>query len=114
VIELAIGAGTGLMIFGIGYLSGRTGRAHAQPPPPRPDNERYRCGCGHHLALHDPQTGICNGSVEVQEWSKKADDYIDVYRACGCRQYIGERPVDQAALAELFNPKAAEPPAPPE
>jgi hypothetical protein len=107
-IELTIAAWGGIAIFALGAMLGRASERRRQPSQ-RPETARYVCGCGHHLSLHNPETGRCNGSVEVQEY-KKGSGYIDVRVGCGCLQYIGERPVDHDTLAELLRPKPVEPP----
>jgi hypothetical protein len=81
-ILLAVGA----LIFASGYVSGRIGRAHRTPKTPKP----YVCGCGHHLAKHDPKTNACNVMIIG----------FDVDRPCPCMQYIGERPLDLGVLAD--------------
>lgn len=44
----------------------------------------YVCDCGDPLAMHDPKAGRC------------AED------GCACRQYVGERPLQELAPEEVL------------
>lgn len=83
-LSLAVGA----VIFAVGYVSGRVGRAHRTRKPADP----YVCGCQHHFAVHDPKTNACNASVY------RGGGYG--YKPCACKQYVGERPLDLGLLTE--------------
>jgi hypothetical protein len=50
------------------------------------------CGCGHHLANHDPATGICHDIDLESVYSSKKGDYIEKI-PCTCRQYVGPMPI---------------------
>lgn len=53
-----------------GYLIGRymPGRRRT-PKPPQPI-----CGCGHELAYHDPERGVCRAGVYVEsEWDHNGE-----------------------------------------
>lgn len=60
------------------------------------------CGCEHHFAYHDPETGKCHSMKKVPiEW----DDDGDVMKAqlleCECRQYVGPEPLTVFYAPEL-------------
>ncbi|MFX0576834.1 hypothetical protein [Nocardia nepalensis] len=77
-ITLAIGAG----LAGVGWAVGRFGRRS-------PANRAVaQCGCGHDLAMHDPQAGVCHA-----ELGRKTAG-VRVWVQCGCRRYTGPTPVE--------------------
>jgi hypothetical protein len=53
------------------------------------------CGCGHHYAFHDPNTGECHGKNEVSVYGRPE------LHACGCRQYSGPVPLPEYYAPEL-------------
>lgn len=93
-IELAEAA-----CIAVSYGVGRLHSRHRPPKQPVPI-----CGCHHHLALHDPETGHCHATMSVaDDWERIYNDalrrdevkpihFIDV--SCTCRQYVGPEPVD--------------------
>lgn len=49
-----------------------------------------RCGCGHHLAMHDPDSKHCHA-----QWQFRPQPGAPLkLRDCTCRQYVGPMPVD--------------------
>jgi hypothetical protein len=97
--------GTGLGCGAIAWIGGyATGRKPMPPKQPKPI-----CGCGHHLAMHDPQTGACQVAVKTAtQWSRKGtyagDDPLPThfeYYPCSCRQYIGPKPADVFLAQEV-------------
>jgi hypothetical protein len=83
----------GALILLAGILIGRfmPGRRRtAKPvPPPKPV-----CGCGHHLARHDPATNACHAQVSA--------DKFDIRRErCTCRRYVGPEPVPEYYAPEI-------------
>ncbi|WP_330249421.1 hypothetical protein OG874_24180 [Nocardia sp. NBC_00565] len=78
-ITLAVGAG----IAGVGWAVGRFGRRTPAA------SARARCGCGHDLALHDPQAGECHA-----ETNRKTGYGIREWVRCGCRRYTGPVPIE--------------------
>jgi hypothetical protein len=49
------------------------------------------CGCKHHHAFHNKETGKCAGLVRHFE----IDGLMFVYDECGCQQYSGPEPVPE-------------------
>lgn len=88
----------------IGFAWQRSRAIGAREPSP------YVCGCGHALATHDPETNQCHAGVEADEWNDSGGIYVTVTRACPCRQYVGERPVDIEAVLDDFTKKHPLPP----
>ncbi|QIS14637.1 MULTISPECIES: hypothetical protein [Nocardia] len=84
-ITLIVGAG----IAGAGWAVGRFGRPKAKSAESLPAT----CGCGHDLAMHDPQTGACHTEI-----GRKSVVGLREWVRCGCRRYTGPQP-----LEELFN-----------
>jgi hypothetical protein len=78
-ISLAVGAA----IAGVGWAVGRFGRRLPA------DRAVARCGCGHDLALHDPQEGGCHA-----ELGRKTGYGARVWVQCTCRRYTGPVPVE--------------------
>jgi hypothetical protein len=59
----------------------------------RTDNPPPICGCTHHLAYHDPTTGVCTKHVSrTGAYVKAADEWADEWVQCDCKQYVGPRP----------------------
>lgn len=56
------------------------------------------CGCGHHHAQHDPQTGRCHSLMKVPETGARYSHHAP----CTCRQYSGPAP-----LPEFFAPEVS-------
>lgn len=71
-----------LVVLGIGVAIGKRVRRTAAPPRPI-------CGCGHHRALHDPDTGKCHNTR----------GYI-----CRCQQYVGPEPVESFYVTPTLPP----------
>lgn len=85
-ISLVTGAallGAGLLV---GYWRGR--RARRPAPEPKPV-----CGCEHHMALHDRETGVCNGAITVELWNRHNERAGRRQDPCPCRQYVGPEPI---------------------
>lgn len=51
------------------------------------DTRRNRCGCGHDLAFHDPDTGTCCTTRRRRKYGDARARYEHV--PCTCRQYTG-------------------------
>jgi hypothetical protein len=88
---------TGAAILIAGVLIGRVGRrtARRQGSDPQPI-----CGCTHHRALHEPDTGRCRGENRQGNW-------LDGWRhvKCTCQRYSGPVPIET-----LWTPPIAEAP----
>lgn len=56
-VSLAVGGA----LLVVGFLVGRVVHRNGQP--------KARCGCSHHLSLHDPQAGTCQGTVKQEQES---------------------------------------------
>ncbi|MBF6327775.1 hypothetical protein [Nocardia transvalensis] len=92
-ISLIVGAG----LVGVGWALGRFGRR----PVRRGESAAptATCGCGHDLALHDRQKGVCHTEI-----SRKGPAGLREWVQCGCRRYTGPTPLD-----ELFTPPGMPP-----
>lgn len=92
------GAVIALAAFLLGrLLPGRRRKPLAAGKPPKPV-----CGCCHHHAHHDPQTGQCRATVDgkpihFDKWGD-ADAWAQV--PCTCQRYSGPVP-----LPEMFAPE---------
>ena len=79
----------------IGRVTKKKGRKDPKSPKPV-------CGCGHHLAFHDPETRACHGmmdgnATQFDDWDAPvAWEQIP----CTCRQYSGPE-----AVPEFFAPE---------
>lgn len=80
-----------------------------QPKPSKPPN--LTCGCGHVLAYHDPQTGVCHATLEQGHYEKKkggGNVWVTAAVQCTCRQYTGELTADWYARS-IMRPESGEP-----
>lgn len=48
---------------------------------------RYRCDCGHSLAMHDPETGGCHAQQVRFISNNRADRKLML---CDCQRYVGK------------------------
>lgn len=88
----------GALILAAGILLGRFLPARKQQPRP----VEPRCGCTHHHAMHDPETGRCNAAVNApskydgygiaREWKQSP---------CACLRYSGPEPMPSYYAPEL-------------
>lgn len=87
-ISLAVGAG--ILVFGVlaGHISGRRAAARRRDRPQEPI-----CGCGHHRALHNPDTLRCGTSVEVQLYNRSNYPAGTKWVPCACQRYVGPEPI---------------------
>lgn len=77
--------------------------------PRAPEQPKPICGCKHHLAHHDPQTGACQSMVRTPtQWGRKGtytgSDPLPThyeYYPCSCKQYVGPRPADVFLAQEV-------------
>lgn len=83
-LSLLVGAG----LVTAGWVSGRIGRRPQVTP-----TATATCGCGHDLALHDPESRECQ-----KDTSRKTNGLVEWVR-CPCKRYTGPLPLD-----ELFAP----------
>ncbi|WHT23045.1 hypothetical protein N8J89_18830 [Crossiella sp. CA-258035] len=96
-ISLVVGGG--LLLFG--YVAGLLTRRKREPKPLTAD-----CGCGHSLAMHDPENGNCHAEVQRKDSYGKDGTYVGTtYAQCPCRQYVGPRPIEEF-LAPKYLPPA--------
>lgn len=72
---------------------------------PIPNPSAALCGCGHDLAVHDPETSKCHAQIERPHYRKDGYHNGNEYVACPCRVYTGPRPIDQ-----VFPPRLQLPP----
>lgn len=77
-LSLAVGG----VIFGVGVVTGRTGRRSKAPKPPE-----LVCSCRHGYGMH-ADGGLCHGCTP--RWDVTQGTY-DV--ACTCRLYDGPEPL---------------------
>ncbi|MFE0175900.1 hypothetical protein ACFWZ2_26620 [Streptomyces sp. NPDC059002] len=60
------------------------------------------CGCGHHVAFHDPAEGICHSPAQVAvEWDWTGEPSKFEERRCSCRTYAGPEPLPSYHVPEL-------------
>lgn len=86
-ITLLVGAGILLAGALVGYPLGRRDRNARKEPEPV-------CGCGHHLATHDPETLKCSAAVSVSQYRAGGDWIGEDWKSCACRKYVGPMPTD--------------------
>lgn len=87
------------------------------------------CGCDHHLAMHDRQTGRCHHTEAVYNDVTEAvhdkdgnpvkdrDGYVEKVHSkvladtvqCGCRQYIGPEPIQLYSAPQIYLPEELTP-----
>ncbi|MCK2239169.1 MULTISPECIES: hypothetical protein [unclassified Crossiella] len=96
-VTLAVGGGLVLL----GYLGGLLSRRKRTPEPPLTAD----CGCGHSLALHDPEAGTCHAQLERMTAHNKYAGTSYEQSQCPCRQYVGPRPIEEF-LAPRYLPPA--------
>ena len=98
-LSLVVGA----TLFGAGWLIGRTRRRHSQPKPPI-------CACGHGLAMHNRDTGVCHDEVSRNVFDRRGLTVGKTFVPCRCQRYVGPEHV----LDVWTPPPAAGPPPLPE
>lgn len=92
VLEMLAGGG----LVALGFLAGRFAPARRRPQKP----PKAICGCDHELAFHDPATGECHGTVEVDQYRSGYWIGQDQTR-CTCRQYDGPTPLPVVYAREV-------------
>lgn len=65
----------------------------ATKPKPRPVPEPV-CGCEHHYAYHDPETGKCN-MVDQNFVKINKDGTKHGFPNCMCKRYTGPEPMPE-------------------
>ncbi|PXX64103.1 hypothetical protein DFR70_105285 [Nocardia tenerifensis] len=87
----------GAVILGAGWAIGRYG--HRGTVPGSPKRSIAKCGCGHDLAIHDPQAGECHAeerrSIAPATWE---------WVRCPCRRYTGPLPVEDYFTRPMLPP----------
>lgn len=81
----------GAALFLAGFVSSGVVSRLRRPKPPK--LVEPICGCTHHLAKHDRETGECHAVVDKRRPMYKnggLSHYEDVL--CTCRQYVGPEP----------------------
>jgi hypothetical protein len=103
-MEVLIGMGFAVLIF----VSGLTTGIFLRRRPPQPLlSPQPICGCTHHNALHDPETGECHGTVEEpSKWNSYGDPISFKVVSCTCRTYIGPVPVMDAWVPPALPPQS--------
>lgn len=86
-------------LLGVGVRSLPARRKGPKPSsPPKPV-----CGCSHHHAYHDPESGKCNATVHGQ--ALEFDDYDRPIKwelvTCPCRRYSGPEPMPMYYAPEI-------------
>ena len=70
----------------------------------KPDRERFTCGCGHHFAFHNRDTGLCHHRVAVDETCRTpggaVKNYVNRQRTCRCQGYTGVLPLQFDARSD--------------
>jgi hypothetical protein len=84
---------TGALILAAGILAGWLLRSlparHREPEP-----VEAVCGCEHHHAMHDPETGHCHAQVDKPTKYDECGDPVAFTKVqCPCRQYSGPEPL---------------------
>ncbi len=88
---------TGGALVAAGAVLGRTLPARRRTPkPPKPV-----CGCDHGLAFHDPATGECHGTNDVDRYNKYGECVGYEQVRCTCRQYDGPTPLPTVYAREV-------------
>jgi hypothetical protein len=72
----------------VGQLLGRRLRRPPRPPDPQV------CGCGHHLATHDLESGTCREDVRREHYKQNGERNGYEWVECACVRYTGEVPPD--------------------
>lgn len=105
----------GAVVTGVGgIVAGYAAGAINNPKPPKYEEPKPICGCGHHISMHDDQgchyTGvnrILKARTESQVESKvdrdgakksktvvpAREDFDNVQVSCGCKKYVGPEPL---------------------
>ena len=85
----------------VGVLLGRfLPNRRKGPKPPKP--VQPICGCTHHRAHHDPDTGACHASVKVpSRYDSAGNTTAWKYDPCACRQYSGPQPLPEFYAPEV-------------
>ena len=85
----------------IGVLLGRF-LPNRRKGPKAPKPVRPLCGCAHHHSFHDPQTGQCHGTIQVERPRVSYNVPLQFDDApCTCRQYSGPLPMPEYYAPEL-------------
>lgn len=87
IVDLLAGAG---IVYG-GMVVGRLTKRPKSPPKPI-------CGCDHHLAMHDPKTGVCHDKVQ-----HRLNGVQQQPTQCTCKQYVG--PITPELMLSTFQPR---------
>ena len=82
---LSMIVGALLLIAGIvfGHITGR--RKPVLPVAPTVP----MCPCGHDIAIHDPTSSHCRGSIRREHYYKGGDRNGWEWTPCPCRRYLG-------------------------
>ena len=97
VLEMLTGGGLVALGFLIGRLAPPLRRSPKPPAAPKPI-----CGCGHELAYHDPEKGVCKSSVSVESrWDYYGDAIAWKQTPCACQQYTGPTPLPTVYAPEV-------------
>lgn len=84
-LSAGISIATGGGLYALGAWRGRSAeRARAKRPI---------CGCGHHFALHSPESGCRDKNYEVL-------NSREVMTECGCQKYVGPEPLGNEYYAQ--------------
>ncbi|MFQ6395161.1 hypothetical protein ACLMAJ_17055 [Nocardia sp. KC 131] len=88
-ISLTVGAA----LVGAGWAVGRFSRRG------KPTDSPATCGCGHDLAMHDPEQGVCHTEI-----SRKNMGGLREWVRCGCRRYTGPTPIEDYFSRPILPP----------
>lgn len=92
----------GALILLVGIAIGRVIRLRARPKAYKPKVVNPKCGCRHHFALHDPQTGVCHGGFSRygEPVNYQREGKVDG-TPCSCRKYTGPEPLPEYYAPEI-------------
>jgi hypothetical protein len=98
---IALAMLAGAFILAVGILAGRL--LPGRRPPALPGQPEPVCGCGHHYAEHDPETGECNVSErgEPVKWGGSGRAVKWEWLDCTCVRYSGPEPLPTYYAPEI-------------
>jgi hypothetical protein len=74
-------------LFALGVVAGAVWMNNRHRSAAAPAGNR--CGCGDHLAVHDPKTGRCYGEHRRPMYDSQGRRSGREWVPCACRQFVG-------------------------
>jgi hypothetical protein len=87
---------TGAALVGVGWAAGRRRKRATSG-----ETVVARCGCGHDIAMHDPQSQQCHAEIKRRVYG------MTHWARCGCRRYTGPQPITDFFAPPLLTPPDA-------